>query len=301
MKRFALITAAVAACLTMTSCLDDDDNKSTNTQTRSYANCFNTVYDSTTGDVTVTTQPKYTLTITTSTNGHNTLRLEMTNIRLSDEIANTTFILPELPMTVTGTAAPYAEATDVRPTNISPGQGINFSKIYVSVLDRYIRNETTTGNQFYPVYTINFVVNNRYTVTAYPTEIYYFGETKSTADADGSVYTTRSPRYAMIIDPAKKTARIDITGAQFVGAMPAMNMTFPDVAMTPGISDLTLAADALTPTIAGTPYPTFPITDLTATVSPRNGSATLAFDCDAARVGKYHVDAKLDYLPRQAE
>lgn len=298
MKKSILLFSVIAAGMALTSCLDDDDNKVTNTLTRSYANCFNTVYDSATGIISVTEQPKYTLTIKTSSDGNNLLKLEMTNIKLGDEIANTTFELPEMPMTISGTAAPYAEATDVRPTNLSASQSVNFSKIYVSVLDRYIHNEASNANEFYPVYTINFVVNNRYNVTVYPTEIYYFGETTSTADADGSVYTTKSPRYAMIIDPAKKKARIDITGAQFVGAMPAMNMTFPDVEFTPGISDLTLASDALTPTIAGTPYPSFPITALEAVISPRKGSATLEFDCDAARMGKYHVDAALDYLPR---
>ena len=51
MKKFALMITAIATGLAMTSCLDSDDNKVTNTVTRSYAKCFNTVYDATTGDI----------------------------------------------------------------------------------------------------------------------------------------------------------------------------------------------------------------------------------------------------------
>ena len=298
MKKFALMITAIATGLAMTSCLDSDYNKVTNTVTRSYAKCFNTVYDATTGDIAINQQPKYTLTIKSTSKGENSIQISMTNVKLGDDIAYTTFDLPDLPMKVTGTSAPYVEATDVRPTNIAT-PSINFSSIYVSVLDRYIHNNSANTNEFYPVYTINFVVNNRYTVTTYPTEIQYFGETKSTATASGSVFTSSDPRYAITFDPDKKTASIDITGAQFVSAMPKMNMTFPDIPFTTGINSLEIKSDAVTPTIAGTPYPTFPITGLEATINTRQASATLVFDCNPMSMGDYHVDASLSYLLKQ--
>lgn len=283
------------ASTALTSCMDDEDNKTTNTVTRSYTECFNTVYDSATGEITYNTNPSYTINITTVSDGTATVAVSMSGVRFGDLAG--TFDLPAVDFKMSTTGFSTASATDLRPvSNVQPVP-VTFDTFSFGLLDRYIRNEATAQTEIVPAYTISFMVNGRYTVTVYPTRSLYFAKTTSTADADGSEFTSTNPRYTVTLNPATLKGSISIAGAQFLANMPAMNMDFTDIPFTAGINTLELAAESLVPSIAGTPYPSFPISNLELDLKAADSTGELEFDCDASRMGKYHVTAPLSLLP----
>ncbi|MBD5317398.1 MAG: hypothetical protein HDS11_07015 [Bacteroides sp.] len=296
MKKFNFLFI-LCAMMAFTSCLNNDSDDTQTTVTRNYTQCFNSVYDNATGEIVLTTQPKYVFNIIYKGDGSIYGQISMTNVSLGIDIPYTNFDLPELKFTLTGNSAPVIKATDVFPTNLANAHAVTFTEVRLSVLDRVLKNENTLQQEIYTAYSLSFTVNNRYEVTVYPTQYYYFGTTGTVADADGSEFSTTSPRYAISLNPQTKKASIDITGAQFVSNMPAMNMTFGDIDFTTTRGNLVMEKDALTPTINNTPFPTFPISELTAMLNPEKTTGTLRFNCTAATMGAYKVAVALQEEP----
>lgn len=98
-----------------------------------------------------------------------------------------------------------------------------------------------------------------------------------------STYTSAVGTYRFEVDESNSTARLYIENANFLENMPQLGvMEFGGIsfAMTANGNErvATFACDALTPEIAGRPYPAFPITDLEATMRPGK-SLELNFIC----------------------
>lgn len=292
------ILIPMAATVMLTSCLDNDDNSFSQTFTNVYAGCFNAVRDNSDGTTTFTPAAKYTITFVTDASGATTAQISITNLRLPD-VSLTSFDLPALnvkmptttdkPMTVT--------ASDVVPTNVG-GSTVVFDQFSFSFLNRYVKEGTMAVSA--PVYAIRYMVNGKYTVTALPTQMIFFGTTETTAYADGSKFTTTAPRYAVTLDPDKKLATLDITGAQFLESMPGMDMTFGEIPFTLNNNTISFEKDALTPTSKGVPYPSFPITDFQGAIEILN-RGSLRFNCDASKMGKFGVNVTLKDLSPLSE
>lgn len=290
-NRFLLPVAALA--MTMTSCFNDSDDSFSQTVTNVYANCFNVVRDNVTNAVTYTPAARYTVTFVTNASGATTAEISITNLRIPD-VSLTNFDLPAIKVNLpaTGDKPMTANAADLVPTNVS-GTTIVFDQFNFSFLNRYIfESGISTAS---PIYSIRFMVNGRYTVTVLPNQMLFFGKTSTTKYSDNSVFTTTVPRYAFTLDPDKKLATLDITGAQFLETMPGMNMTFAEIPFELEGNTVKFNKDALTPSIKGVPYPNFPITDLEGAVQILN-TASLSFNCDADRMGKFAVKVDLTDL-----
>lgn len=295
LNRFLLPLAAMAL---MTSCLNDDDSNYSQTVTNIYANCFNAVRDNSTGATSFTPAAKYTITYVSDGSGATTAQVSITNLRLPD-VSLTSFDLPAIKVTQpTANDKPLTvNATDVVPTNVAGSSSVVFDQFSLNFLNRYIYEGTTAVAS--PVYSIRYTVNGKYTVTVIPTQMIFFGKTVTTNYADGSSFTNIVPRYAITFDPDKKLASVDITGAQFVEAMPGMDMTFPEIPFELDGNTIELELDELIPTIKGVPYPNFPISDFDAAIQILT-QGVMTFDCEAKQMGKFGVRVELSDLSIQS-
>lgn len=296
--RFAPMLAAVALSVAATSCIDNNGVSLNSTETRSFTDCFNTVYDSADGNVTLDDHAQYRFEFKNYSDGTVNMKVTIADLRIDDEMQYSTVILPEFSLDLKQDGSYAVSATDVVPENLSESAGVSFTQFNMSMVTLLEPSTVIAGQaNVRTVYSISYVVNNRFHVTAYPTTCYLYGTTKSVSTADGKAFETKTSRYAVTFNPKKLTARIDITGAQFIQQMPPMNMTFPDVPFSAGVSTLSLAAESVTPLIANVPYPDYLITDLTATVNSAMASSALEFSCTPPRMGLYNVTAALSPIP----
>lgn len=123
---------------------------------------------------------------------------------------------------------------------------------------------------------------------------YFFGTTTTTdlANPAQAPSTSTSARYHLKLKPIENTIKADLTilYPKFIPNMPVERMTFPDIPLNLTPNGYILFANKIIPTISGTPYNGFPITDLTATTVYEN-SFNLDFTC-ICRYGSFKVKAE---------
>ncbi len=300
MKKSRLTSMLAAAALTVaaTSCVDNEGVSLNSTESRTYSDCFNTIYDSSDGTVTLDDHAAYKFEFKNYSDGTVNVKINITDLRIDDTMQYGSILLPEFSLEMKQDGSYAVVATDIEPENLGPSAGVSFTQFSMSTVTLLEPSTVIVGQaNVRTVYSISFVLNNRYHVTAYPKTCYLYGITKSVNTAGGSAYETSTSRYAVTFNPQKRTARIDITGAQFIQQMPPMNMTFPDVPFTPGVSTITLAAESVTPLIANVPYPDYLITNLEGTVNPAMASSSLKFSCTPPRMSLFDVTVALSPLP----
>ena len=282
---------AVAALLSTTSCIKDSDEVIK--QTLTFSEYFNAVSDIKTGVTDVTPAPKYTVELT-QTGSKLTAVIKLSNFFLPD-IKASEFTLPELSVQYLSDGTMSIKAQDVAPTNASTSETVNFNNVEVKILQVVIQSiggTTTVVTNF----SSRIQVNNQWLVVAYPNVATFFASTESRNLTDGSVFQTYEPLYAISFSGKDMNATIDITGAQFMSQMPAMNMSFPKIPMTISQSGIVLETEALVPTIEDVPYPGYPITDLKCTYTPMSNS-TLSFFCEPGQLGTFAVTATMNENP----
>jgi len=141
----------------------------------------------------------------------------------------------------------------------------------------------------------SFMIDQRYSVTGSRSELIISGETTSTSESV-EPYKSSYPIYTILLKFDTMTADLRITNASFAQEMPLMQMDFLGIPFK--FVDYTgkyvLETEALTPSISGTPYPSFPITELKGEIDPSKGG-TITFNC-GVRGALYNVSANLDIL-----
>lgn len=122
---------------------------------------------------------------------------------------------------------------------------------------------------------VEFILNNQYSIVAYPTPLIFDQESQVIVEQssnDSYKYVNEETTCKIIVNEETSTADIYVNKAQFAIKMPAMNMLFKDVAITATENGFTLSNDSLTPFIIGdtgaeTPMPNYPITELQGTIN----------------------------------
>lgn len=148
------------------------------------------------------------------------------------------------------------------------------------------------GLAYLPDMSIVFTINNMFRVTVIPTLTYYYGTTTVVNNANKSTYETTDPIYKVVIDPKNMTADITLHKARFAASMPAMEMSFKGVAVTPYNTGYDLKRDSLIPEIGDVPYPAYQITNFVGVEKFLN-NMKIDFDC----MGIYSVSAQLNSWP----
>ncbi len=230
MKILRYLAGAVIPALTFSSCLGSGE-EARNEATYNYGGeaCFNYVTDLETDESSIFDGPRYTLKydFTDAMVG-----VEISGLKYSDELSQVSFKLPELPVKVDNSGFFYL--TDQR--NITPENAMQGNYVFNSFTLRCNPTRLLRVNGSYrsfPVYLVNYVINNRYEITTFPVQGLYIGTTNSYAVvAEGETATsfrTKDNLYTIVIDYKKMTAAIQIVDCEFAENMPRQSFMIKDL------------------------------------------------------------------------
>lgn len=180
--------------------------------------------------------------------------------------------------------------------SLSTGAPALISDFTLSWLDR-LDFGMAIGN-YDPGLTYSFIIDGRYKVEGSRSPIALGGLTES-VPREGVSFTTTKALYSFVFDFSTRLVELRLVNIQFSDMMPQMSqMSFPGIPFTVNTDgSFSLQCESLIPCIGTTPYPSFPITDLKATVTPGTG-ATLKFVCTFKEM-PYDVTVTLDYTSYQ--
>ncbi|MCM1450274.1 MAG: hypothetical protein NC082_08015 [Clostridiales bacterium] len=284
MKILNILLLAVAA-LGLSSCLGDSSN-SVKSDFSNYTMTY--VSDNVTGDTRLTKGATYKL----SNNYDNgTITISVGNLQLP----NGTFVSFD----IKDQRIRYNDKGGMILTLPSYATQSGSQSHSLTNVDFTYYNRYYNGAQ-YPIFTLSFNIDDRYSARVIYTPAVYWGTTTVT-DQDGKIFTNEqlSTYYAVAFDPETRKANFGAYGAKFAENMPAMNMIFPSIPFSLNLSSYNLSASELTPQIGGTPYPNYKITDFSMT-GTYDGTQYVSFTCtiDTEKLkGTYRVSAVLKIIP----
>lgn len=272
MKKFSLLAATLGLIMALVSC-NTGGNDAHLTSTQSFTQCYavvtntdiNTPY---TVDVPVTVSLKvdyYALTCEVTFSG----------LKKPDGTPYPAFTIKDVKWKANETnwGVATAAAPEVTTANSLP---VVISDFKFNWHNREYFSQATGGS--YTTCNFSFTLDG-VGVVGSRREVIIAGKTVSSSPSS-KPFESMKPVYTLLLDFDKRTADLKITNAKFEQNMPAMTMVFPAIPFTVerGGNVITFSAAALTPTIAGTPYPNFPITEFKGTLTPTSG-IDLSFIC----------------------
>ena len=140
-----------------------------------------------------------------------------------------------------------------------------------------------------PAFVFGFKLDDRYTLKGARIPFSLWGTTTASAPGVNS-FTSEVNNIVATPNFSKMTMTVLVNGAQFASAMPALNIQIDNIPMkivNDGES-FTFEADEIIPTLAGTPYPNYPCSNIKGTLNPREGM-TFSFDCSVMQRMVYTV------------
>lgn len=281
-RLFPVLFAAIIT-LMATSCLDNDKNDIQGTLI--YDKVCNSVTDFNKGTSEIVKSGAYTFLIDYT---NSKIRLGINELRLSDEAVPRNIVVDELPYIITADKSIKVDVTDVVSTPAgTQSLTYNFDRIYIEIKDRYI-----SGN-YAPIVKLSYNLQGDYEVTALPLTCTYTASLSSTNSASGSTYEKSDVKTTVNLNPDTKTASVEFNGVQFIGQMPALNMTFPGITFKGAAAGYTLDAASLIPTIAGDKYENYPISNFKANCSFNAEVFNLSFSCTPGGMPRFDVNMSL--------
>ena len=209
--------------------------------------------------------------------------VSMIGISTPDGTAYPTMIAKNIPMKVDGATINLSAAT-VQSTVEGFATSPLLTDFHMTIVNRAI------GEQYVPGFLLDFKLGAYSVFSSMPYQ-YYYGTTTS-VDQAGVPFSSDNVSYELTLSSDLKTATLNMNGAQFIAAMPAMNISLPNLPVTVVGTELVIQADAVTPSINNTPFPNFPITDFRATVNLAS-NAIISFKCKPGTMpGEYTVTAQ---------
>lgn len=176
--------------------------------------------------------------------------------------------------------------------NIKGNSKVTFDNLDVRIFGR---------SDLHPGLSISYSANGDFKGLASHNAQLLFGKTVSSSPALGA-YENTDTYYTFVIDTKNQTADITLYGAKFIDRMPAMDITLPGVPFTIKDTRAEWSVDAITPVSGGTPYESFPITNLKGEFD-FGGNYTMEFDCTPSTMGGmlFHIttDCSFDSMPGQ--
>lgn len=283
MKTKLSMILGVLALGFLTSCSNNNDIDTITQQ--SITGCFsyysnNVTFEGTAGG---TTSYMIELNYTKSTGS-----ITMVGVSIPSGSSYPKLIAKDVPFQVDG-ALITMSASSVETEVPGFAQSPALADFHMTLLNRVIEN------QYVPGYAIDFKLGS-YTVFSSMSAQCFYGTTTST-DEQGTVFSTDTPAYNLTLASDLKTASLEISGAQFIASMPAMNITLPNIPVKIAGTNVILEASEITPTINNTPFPSFPISNFKATINLAS-TANISFQCRPGTMpGMYTVVANtaLDY------
>ncbi|MCM1076287.1 MAG: hypothetical protein NC411_02880 [Bacteroides sp.] len=307
MKKYFLSLGVIAAAtLSLTSCLGSSSSEQTYTFTYGPNDCFNYVVDLKTGESYIGLSPTYKYEIET---GSQEIDMDISNLRFNSDLSPISLRLPSMTMKINQNDGFY----NISANDISP----------VGVGNSYVFDSFTM--HFYPfrspaLYEINYVVNDRYDVTVYPTYLGYYSSVAATIHTAGSTETTFNevdPEtvYIVQVNPEKMTASVILLNAKFATDEVRENLEIRGLPVTLTDSGYRISTESgktydvyqySTPQ-STTPLSGYSFSNISFSAVLSTG-ASMNFDCtlgttavDSKIERKYSVRATLRYFPMNTE
>ena len=145
-----------------------------------------------------------------------------------------------------------------------------------------------------PALEFTFTIDNRFKVCGSRAPMFLSGTTNTTNPMGESFFSTKTG-YTFSFDAATQEANLNITNAAFAEKMPGLNIDFIKMPMSfEADGTLVVRGYSLIPEIAGTPQPSYAISDININLAPGKGG-TISFKCDFRGQVTYQVEAKVDF------
>lgn len=238
---------------------------------QSFAGCFSSVSDFSTQGQTLYTGTGYQLRINyTRLTGD----LLVSGLKLTSSLQFPDFTIKDIPFKAMNDGWFEFAGTNIVPEIPGFAHVPTFNSVRIRLLQRDI------DNHYLPAVLIRFEIDGHYVVVSSFEEQVLFGKTESTP-IDGNTFTTGETSYLLKLNPAKRTADIVMVGSKFAENMPSFDITLPDVPFAVAGNKIVFSTAALTPSIGGTPYPSFPITNLEGELDLSEG-LEMEFNCAPA-------------------
>lgn len=286
-KFLAFFGAFIASLMLLTSCSSSDTD--TITEQR-FPDCFAYVRDITTDVDASYTQVGYSLRL-----NYTKLTAEVTinNLRTTDGTTYPTITLSDIPWTVDPDGYIKVSGTNL-PAKVNSGSTIVFSSFNLLLLERVV------DNSYSPGFVIYYTINMRHAVISSNSKQQIFGKTTSTNEK-GISYESDKTIYKLDFNVETRRLKLTMIKANFMSNMPAMDIDLENIPFRFDGQSARFDMEAITPKIGGTPYESFPITNLSGEFD-FGRKFTMKFTCDPAKApGKYEVsaDCNFKYVPEQ--
>lgn len=277
MKKYMILFACTAGAL-MWSCGSNDHNEENTDNLVEFvsASSFSYVTEMSTGLGNQYEGPTYRITFN---DDKRTAKVEMQNVRYAFGQTAASYVFSNVPFTVD--RSNNARVIDVNRITPDKASAPVFTDLEIVALPE--KDIDMNGDATKPVamdgVAVSYEVDGKYEVTNIPYRTVFEGTTTTINNTDQSKFVSTKTTYVVDIDMTNMTGVLKINNPSFAANMPTLGtMEFAglDVNIVDGGYELTCAQ--LIPSIGGTPYPRFAITNLSMKVE-LDGDAELKFNC----------------------
>lgn len=143
--------------------------------------------------------------------------------------------------------------------------------------------------EYDPALFFSFNIDGKYKVVGSRIPFNMWGTTTSSSQG-AEPFTSEINKISADPDFSNMTMTVLVNGAQFHSKMPALNIQLDNIPMKIENDGVTLSFEAtdLIPSIAGTPYPNYPCTNIKGSLNPKTGM-NFTFTCEVPKLGAYVV------------
>lgn len=266
-KSLFLCATLLACGASLTSCGGDDDPEA-NLVDAITPSSFSYVVDSD-GIGRVFSGPTYRVTFD---DDHKTAVVRMENVRWSDNMAASNYSYSDVDWKFN----PDNKARVIDASRVMP-DAAGAPEITDMQITMYEPVEMDGGLQLNGL-SVSYTAAGEYEVTNIPYRTIFIGASETVDETDNTSFVTTEMNYIIDINPDRMTAVMKVEHASFAEEMPVMDMEFAGLKVTPEEGGFRLSAEQLVPTIGGTPYPRFNVTNLAMRVDLQ-GQSELVFNC----------------------
>lgn len=286
-----LLSAAIVAIVALAGCTSTNDSPTVSEQL--LPGFFANVEDMSSGATAVYSNVSYMVQVNYT---DMTANVQISGLKLPDGTSYPTITLSAMPWKVQDG---WKVITGSNVTGAISGMATLpvFNSFEMRIYERVL--ETSGVGVYSPGVSARFMLGSVYKVFSTYSPQYLFGDTKSTSE-EGDVFETKATEYVLTYNTDTRLLSIMMMGARFSENMPkSFDIELRNLPTEVRNGKMYFKVDAITPYIGGTPYDTFPITNLTGSFDPGD-DFEFTFTCDPRTMpGKFNVEVDCEFAQTQ--
>lgn len=287
MKKVLRLLCAACICVCALSSCDNENDNPTITQ-QVFPNFFASVTNMAEGVGAVYSNISYGVILNYT---DMTADVQINGLRLPDGTSYPAMTLSQIPWTIDKSGWKVIKGSNLTPSvsGISPVFNNFEFRIYERILDSEVPNVYSPG-----VFA-SFSIDSKYRVISTMSTQTLYGETESTS-ASGKEFDTHAIEYVVSFNTETRMLNITMNNARFEQDMPMnLNIELRNIPVTFTNSGMNFDVDAIIPSIGGTPFAAFPISNLRGYYNPGEG-LEFSFRCDPRTTTEsYNVEVDCDF------